>query len=328
MKVPFYRSLTLILFISIFTASYVLTGCNKDDEMIVSGDVTDVNVNGSLSPTNHTTARGNLFVTDQNGNPLSITSNDVSAVMTWTSDDPAGTSNGTVTINSVVSQDIAAAITMDYSGSMYSPSTLIPCMVDGVSAYINAMSSNDLAEIIKFSTSVSLVRPFTNNKTDLLTAVQSTANNPSAGSTALYESIYNATNDVSALNSADYLRAVIAFTDGGENASSVTRAQMISQALNYAIPVFTITLLNGVSPDDMKNIADTTGGFAFTVLPDSCNNISNIYTQINNQVNNAYSMSITWPNFEMPAAGTLVTVTVSVTYGSITKSFTKSYVLL
>ena len=326
MKFTYYRSLSLLLIIAFITSSYFFIGCNKNDEVVNTGGTTDIIVNGSLTPTSHSSAKGNMFVTDQDGNPLTVSSGDVSAVMSWTSDNPTGTSNGSVTLSSTVSQDIAAGITMDYSGSMYSPSTLIPCMENGVNSYINAMGSSDIAEIIKFSSTVSVVQGFTNNKTVLTNAVSSSANNPPAGSTALYESIYKSTQDV-ALQSTNYLRAVIAFTDGGENASSVSRSTMISEALNDGIPIFTVTLLNGASPDDMKNIADTTGGFAFTVEPDSCNNISGIYSQINNQFNNSYIITITWPSGEMPVAGTAVSVMITVNYEGIVKSFTKTYIL-
>ena len=323
MKFGYYRSLSLLLFIVIVMSSYMLSGCNKDDEIIV-GPVSDIIVNGSLSPTSHNSAQGNLFVTDQDGNPLSITSSNVGAVMNWAGPDATGgTSNGTVTITSTVSQDIAAGITMDYSGSMSQAD--ITCMETGVIAYINAMGSTDITEILKFGSTVAIVQPFTSDKNALQTAV--TNPSPVSGSTALYQSIYDATQST-ALQSSNYLRAVIAFTDGGENNSTVTRSTMINEALNSGIPVFTVTLLNsGSDPADMKNIADTTGGFAFEVDPNDCNNISNIYTQINNQFNNAYVISITWPNNEMPPAGTTVTVTGTVTTNNITKSFNKTFVL-
>ncbi len=323
MKFGYYRSLSLFLFLVLVMSSYLLSGCNKDDEIIV-GPVSDIIVNGSLSPTSHNTAQGNMFVTDQDGNPISITSSNVSAVMNWAGPDASGgSSNGSVTITSTVSQDIAAGITMDYSGSMSSQD--ITCMETGVTAYVNAMGSTDISEIIKFGSTVAVVQTFTSNKTDLLNAINATS--PVSGSTALYQSIYVATQNVSA-QSSNYLRAVIAFTDGGENNSTVSRSTMIDEALNNGIPVFTVTLLNsGSDPSDMKNIADTTGGFAFEVDPNNCNNISNIYTQINNQFNNAYVISITWPNNEMPPAGTPVTVTVTVTYENITKSFNKTFTL-
>jgi len=298
---------------------FTLSSCSKDDKIVTpTGGVTDIVVNGSLAPTSNSTAEGNLFVTDQDGNPLTITSGDVRAVMNWTTDI---SSQGSVNITSTVSQDIAAAITMDYSGSMSQQN--IECMENGVTAYVNAMGLTDIAEIIKFSTLVTVVQGFTSNKTDLLNAVQS--NDPSAGSTALYESIYKATQDV-ALQNPNFLRTVIAFTDGQENASTVSRSAMITEALTSGIPIFTVTLLNTTS-EDMQNIADTTGGFAFTIDPDSCGNITNIYAQINNQFNNAYKMSITWPANEMPPSGTSVTVTITVTTLGITKAFDKTYLI-
>ena len=298
-------------------------GCNQTDEVVTPGNVTNIETNGSLTPTSHSSVEGSLFVTDQEGNPVTISTGDVSAVMTWASDDPSASSNGTVTLTSSSNQHIASAITMDYSGSMHTPTTLIPCMETGVTAYINRMHHGDLAELIKFSTDVAVVQNFTTSKPDLLNAV--TSNSPTGGTTALYQSIYKATMDVSG-QSNNCLRTVIAFTDGAENHSTISRADMITEALTHGIPIFTVTLLNsGADPQDMQGISDTTGGFAFTVEPDSCEIIENVYEQINTQVNNAYSYTITWPISEMPPSGTTVTVTISVNYKGLISSFEKTF---
>jgi len=270
-----------------------------------------------------------MFVTDQNNSPVTgLTNSNVTAVLSWVGD---GSVNGTVTVQSGAAsgKDIAAATTMDYSGSMQPDQ--ITCMENGVKNYISAMNTNDITEIIKFDNSVIIAQTFTSNKSLLNAAVDS--NYSLGGSTALYQSIFQATNDAALQNSNQYIRCVIAFTDGGENASTVTRSDMISNALNNGIPVYTIGLLDyfsgttGTAGKDMKNIADTTGGFYFRIPPDTCQGLSAIYSTIKGQLNGAYTLDIVWPSGSLPPTGTTVTAVVTVTTGSLSASFRKEYII-
>lgn len=301
-----------------------MQGC---DESVVNPNpgVTSVNANGTITPTSRTEARGTMFVTDQDGNPITINSSNVTASLNWTTDNPVV---GTVTItqNSTSGLNISSGMTMDYSGSMGSTQRI--CMEDAVKAYVNAMPTTNIAEIIKFATTVQVMQQYTNNKTDLLNAVNAS---PSVGGlTALYQSIFVALNNAATVNSSQYVRTVVAFTDGGENASSVSRSDMLQASFNTGIPVFTVGLLNNPNSSaslDMQNIADTTGGFYFRVSPDSCGTLVDLYNSINAQLNNSYSINITWPNTGLPPAGTLVNAIITVTVNSVTSQFSKSYII-
>lgn len=315
---------SLILIVSVIGLLYYFPGCSTTDD-ILNPTASQIYANGSLTPVNRTTVSGNMFVTDQNGNPIQgLDANNITARLRWDVLDAPDSVLGTVTITPSTQQNIAAANTMDYSGSM--TALQIQCMENGVKAYINAMSSTDIAEIIKFSATVGVMQGFTNNKTLLLQAVDSLFSG-AGGTTALYQSIYQGLLDANGQPASQYLRAVIAFTDGMENASTVTRSTMIDQALSTGIPVFTVTLSdsNGGGVFDMKNIADTTGGFPFIVDPNNCGTLSTIYQQINNQLNNAYSITITWPSANLPPSNTQVTAVVYVTYNGLTASFQRSY---
>lgn len=322
------KSLSSFLFIIL--TIFLLNGCNKSDDPVSSTGVTLVNVNGSLAQISRTELQGTMFVTDQNNNPItSITSSNVSAVLNWVGD---GNVNGTVSVQTGTGggQDIAAVTTMDYSGSMGSDQIL--CMENGVKAYINAMKTTDLTEIIKFDDNVIVVQPFTSDKGLLTMAVDSNLN--LGGSTALYQSIFQGTEDVKTINPSQYIRCVVAFTDGGENASAVSREQMISNALTSGIPIYTIGLLDyysgtiGSAGTDMRNIADTTGGFYFRIPPDTCSGLNQIYNTISGQLNNAYSITITWPASGLPAPGTTVTAVITVAYNNLTASFQKQYIIM
>ena len=320
--------LNLILLISICGLLYYLPGCSKDD-ILIDPETGQIFANGSLTPTSRTQVQGNMFVKDENGNPIgSLDASNIVARLRWNAKDSPSDSvevNGNVTITQATQDDIAAALTMDYSTSMLTQQ--VQCMEDGVHAYINGMNSTDITEIIKFSTNVYVVQSFTNN-TALLHQVVDTAVIP-RNRTALYQSIYQGLLDANGISSSQYIRTVVAFTDGEENESTVTKPTMINQSLSTGIPIFTVTLTNSpTSPYalDMKNIADTTGGFPFIVDPDSCSQLNNIYQQINSQLNNAYSITIEWqPAASLPATGTAVTAFVYVTYQGMTAMFQRTY---
>lgn len=318
----------IMIGIAVLLLAFFLYSCSEDSPLTPEG-ITSINVNGSLVQINRTNVQGTMFVTDQNNAPVTgITSSNVTAVLSWVGD---GSVNGSVTVQSgsTSGKDIAAATTMDYSGSMQPDQVL--CMENGVKSYISAMNANDITEIIKFDNSVIIAQNFTSNKSLLNAAVDSNFN--LGGSTALYQSIFQATNDAALQSSAQYIRCVIAFTDGGENASTVTRSDMITNALNKGIPVYTIGLLDyysgvlGTAGKDMKNIADTTGGFYFRIPPDTCEGLSAIYSTIKGQLNGAYTLDIVWPSGSLPPTGTTVSALVTVNLGTLSASFRKEYVI-
>ena len=319
---------SLILLVSVIGLIYYFPGCSTTDDILNPTDTDQIYANGSLTPVNRTTVSGNMFVTDQNGNPIQgLDAGNITARLRWDVLDIPDSVLGTVTITQATQNDIASALSMDYSGSM--GTTQIQCMEDGVRAYINGMSSTDLAEIIKFSSTVGVMQGFTNNKTLLLQAVDS-AFAGAGGLTALYQSIYQGLLDANLISASQYLRTVVAFTDGAENNSTVTKSTMINESLSSGIPVFTVTLSsdsNSIYALDMKNIADTTGGFPFIVDPNNCGVLTNIYQLINAQLNNAYSITIVWPTSGLPPTGTQVTAVVYVTYQGLTAMFQRSYII-
>lgn len=325
-----YTNSAIVLLI-ILSLSIVYVSCSKDENPVTTNDVTSIQANGTIQQNTRTNATGTLIVVDQNGAPVSgISGSNVTAYLRWpakVADSVAGAV--TVTSNTGSGKNVSGAVTMDYSGSM--GSAQIQCMEDGVKTYINAMGSNDQSEIIKFDDMVIVAQPFTNNKALLINAVDS--NFSLGGSTALYQSIYKGTTDLIPVSGTTYTKAVIAFTDGGENASSVSRATMISTALNNAIPVYSIFLYSDTTNSlarDMRNIADTTGGFFFWAKPDATcsSSLTGVYNTIKGQISGSYTMNINWPASTLPPTGTLVRVTIIVSYEGMKTSFTKTYNIL
>ncbi len=329
MKKTYYISIVAVF---LLVSSLIYVGCSKDDNPVTPPNgVTSIQANGTVQQVSRTNTTGTLIVVDQNGAPINnLSSSNVTAYLRW----PAKTADSvsgavTVTSNTGSGKNVSGAVTMDYSGSMGSSQIL--CMENGVKTYINAMGSNDQSEIIKFDDMVIVAQPFTSNKALLINAVDS--NFSLGGSTALYQSIYKGTTDLIPISASSYIKAVIAFTDGGENASSVSRATMINTALSNAIPVYSIFLYSDTTNSlakDMRNIADTTGGFFFWAKPDSTcsSSLAGVYNTIKGQISGSYTMNIVWPSSSLPVTGTVVRVTVYIDYNGMKTSFTKTYAIL
>jgi hypothetical protein len=286
-----------------------------------------------------------VYVADQNGSAVSgLTASNFSAKLyygTGISKVNADSLTGSVVVQSIsaTGKSIAAAMSMDYSGSMFSGSSTnnkydrITNMETGVKTFVNAMGATDIGEIIKFGSTVDFVFPFTSNKTRLLVAADSSS--VSRGNTALYSSMYKGVQDAGAQSSTTYSRAVVAFTDGGENNSyPLTRAQLLALSRSYGIPIYTVGLLDAAYHTDppragygdeldLVQIADSTGGFYY--YAPSAAQLAQIYSTISGNLSNALVVTINWPTTGLPASGTVVRAIVSVNYNGLSTQFVRQY---
>jgi len=321
-----------------------INGCKKSGP--VEPSITRIDANATVVVRSRTEVAGTLFVTDQDGNPVgNLSSSNVTARLVWMSKS-MGEVVGTVTIrpNSSTGKSMAVALTMDYSGSMFSGSLdstgryqRIAGMENAAKTFIGNMSTSDIAEIIKFGSSVSVVQPFTSDKSALQTAI--VTNSFNRGSTALYQSIYQGLMDASRQDTSRYLRLVISFTDGGENSSYVSLWDVVAASVSNAIPVFTVGLLDSVyhttppgqgpcgdygCEPDLVFIADTTGGFYYYASSPAV--IAQLYDQINRVLrSSSYSFSVQWPSSGLPPSGTSVTMILGISVGNVSTEVRKTY---
>lgn len=187
--------------------------------------------------------------------------------------------------------DIGAAITLDYSGSMYYDSTDVPNMEMAVKYFINNKGTNDYCELIKFSTDVYVVTPFTTNDSLLLAGVDDSTYQLKQA-TAFYQSCLQGLADADSLATVypSLLPAIIGFTDGVNNINPQDPDTVVADALSKQIPVYTIGYGNYASypPDTttLKYIADTTGG-RFYWTPNTAD-LQQLYQYVNGQLTNVY----------------------------------------
>ena len=189
---------------------------------------------------------------------------------------------------------IISALTMDYSGSMYSDTTSIPAMENAIGTFINMKNPYDQIEIIKFSDTVELIVPLTPVNNTLLNGVFN-PNFNGHGQTAFYRAVMRGQDDVwnLAQYNPTYLPSVIGFTDGKNNLAPLTMDSLLYKSLYYQIPVYTVGY--GVNPDtaSLRTIADSTGG-AYAWNPSSTG-LAVLYQIVNGQLSNTVVIPIPPP---------------------------------
>ena len=172
-----------------------------------------------------------------------------------------------------VRNPISAALVFDASGSMTGTGNA-GAKAAGL-AFVGLMdSTTDEAAVFYFNTTVILTQQMTGNTSALTQAVNGL---PAAGGTAVWDAIYAGILEVdgSASNSK---RAVVALTDGGDNSSTRTPAEVIALAQQKNIRVFTIGLGSAINATELQSIAQLSGGLYYQTP--SASELQNIFTTI------------------------------------------------
>lgn len=258
-----------------------------------------------LSPLKSTEIKLYLSITDQAGNPFTEFNQynfTIKQVCTGTTDT---TIIGSITFNKLNNEGshIAVASTLDYSGSMSSSN--IQDMEDAVTYFINLKENNDYMEIIKFASTVQVMTDFTNDPDALIQGVLEPAN---VGTyTAFYDAVQQGIYDCDLfVNSrTGFMPAIIGFTDGGDNNSSISIDDLVSYAQGQQIPVYCLGF-GDPNTTMMNYLANETGG-RYYYTPDPTE-LQDLYALISGQLKNLYT--VTW-KYDKTGCDELTVVVVS-----------------
>jgi VWFA-related protein len=160
-------------------------------------------------------------------------------------------------------------------------------------SFTNKLSAPpDEAEIIRFAKIVEPVVPdpeFTSVKGDLIAAIQAAipVDQDFRDGTAMYDAVELAVADTAA-QGPGRRRAVVVIADGRDNISFIDLNELIDQALDSGVPVFTIGL-GDVNAENMQQLADETGG-QYYYAPDE-GDLDAIYDQISDIISNQYTLA-------------------------------------
>ena len=230
-----------------------------------------------------------------------------------------------LTTNNVASgKPIASQLVFDGSSSMITtdPQNLIGPAGKSFINILKADNTTNKVAIAEFGNSsydyyFHLWRNFTalTSTTYLFSSFDSLSK---TGSTPLYTSIRRGLEHTdSAITAAQYNRSVVAFTDGGDNASYTQDSLrgIINVALAKHIPVSVIGLGNTVEYAYLQQLASATGGVFAPV--DSSNALSTVFSAMATGISSGYTTVIAKFN-TLPVIGTKFYITITITSGGTT----------
>ena len=329
----------IVVFFILFSTSVLFTGCKKDKEEKPTGPYTNLNdysttdlelnlLRMELSPLRSTDIKMYLSVTDQEGNPLTDFNEynfEIKEVCTGETDT---TLVGTLHLSKPDQQNgknIAAAMTLDYSGSMGDDD--LSQMEDAVKTFVGFKEHDDYMEIIKFGTEVTVAAPFTNDRDILNNAIDNIPYDEDRA-TAFYDAVFTGLSDGMELyenHSGNVLPVILGFTDGKDNRSHITRNNLVLDAQLKQVPIYTIGY-GSEAEYTLNYIAEETGGRYFST-PDA-EELADLYTTISGQLKKLYLVEWQYDNPDCDKVTVIVKVTYTCGNGTLVAFANKKFIPL
>jgi VWFA-related protein len=189
------------------------------------------------------------------------------------------------------SQDapVTVGLLIDASGSMAPHRTMV---IAASMAFSKAMNPQDEFFVLGFNEDIHTPlppdKPFTNYEPALRIALVQAIK--ARGQTAIYDALHTGLDYV---QKGGFERQVlIVLSDGGDNASDTTRAQVLANAQASNAVIYTIALVDPLDaeadPGFLRQLSESTGGVAFR--PKSANEIEAILQQVARDIRNMYTI--------------------------------------
>jgi len=182
------------------------------------------------------------------------------------------------------SKSISCAILLDTTGSM---KDALASVKNAVSMFVDELREDDSAAIFGFSTSLRTLQDFT---TDRGAAKRAALRTKAGGATALFDAVV----EVAKLTSArSGKKAIVLFTDGSDNASSLRTEAAISRVAKIGIPIYAIAEGEAAQSHELKKqlrrITEATGGQLYEIR--NTKNVSGIFEDILSELKHVYLLS-------------------------------------
>lgn len=184
---------------------------------------------------------------------------------------------------------LSCALLLDITGSM---EEFLPVLKNSVLRFIDDLPADQELAIYTFSNNVQLAQDFTSDKRLTKQAVMRVR---SGGATALFDAAARVSRD---LEMRKGKKALVLFTDGNDNASSLTSNGASRRAKLAGVPVYAIAqgeaLRNRQFMQTLEDIASDTGGLALTVKKPT--DITSIFAAISQSLKHTYLFSWKMPD--------------------------------
>lgn len=166
----------------------------------------------------------------------------------------------------------SVAFVMDVSGSM---DNLIDEEAQAAQSLLEEMkkSGNYKVSLTTFSGNWNLLNDYT---TDLNAVINNLNGLRTGGGTALYDTLENTLYETLKQQGQRY---ILAFTDGEDSGSRISKEELVSLAQYYHVPIYIIAAMQeGYVTDQMKEIAQESGGKLYSIT--SMDDLYDIYYEI------------------------------------------------
>ncbi len=223
-----------------------------------------------------------------------------------------------VTLFNRTNLPIALALLVDTSASMESR---LPIAQEAAAGFARKLRPQDLAEIIDFDSRVIVLQNFTNNVSELETAIRRTS---AGGSTSMYNAIYIALKDLkkAIATSTDEIRrqAIVVLSDGEDTSSLLPFEEVLDLAKRSETAIYAIGLRGTETGSSnskgfreaefvLRQLAQETGGRAF--FPTQIADLNGIYSQIAEELSSQYTVGYSSKNPKRDGAWRRIVVRVN-----------------
>ena len=140
---------------------------------------------------------------------------------------------------------------------------------------VKKMEADDRAMVIKFNSSASLLQTLTDDKTLITSAINKV---DSYSTTAMCDGIHLANTIYASHSDTNHRKIMIVITDGIDNWSRYSVTEVIDEARNNDVKIYTIGLGKQIFTSDLERIASETGGKYY--YAEVASDLEEIYNEI------------------------------------------------
>ncbi|HUB80124.1 MAG TPA: VWA domain-containing protein [Bryobacteraceae bacterium] len=152
------------------------------------------------------------------------------------------------------SAPLSCAVLLDTTGSM---AEVLPAVKHSVMNMIDELAADDAVAIYTFSVGLKRMQDFTSDKA---AAKQAVLRSRASGQTALFDAISELAHEIEPRTGK---KAIIVFTDGDDNSSTLNARAAVQRAKKAGVPVYAVAegdaLKSGALLSEIREIAETTG---------------------------------------------------------------------
>ncbi len=186
---------------------------------------------------------------------------------------------------------LSLGILLDTTGSMQGA---LPIVKNATLRLIDQLRPNDSVAVYGFSTTLHVLQGFTSDKDAAKRAV---LNIRSGGQTALFDAVSRALSDLTPRKGK---KALVAFTDGQDNASYLEPDAASTRARKVGVPLYTVAqgeaLENLQLVGILHNLSLRTGGISFTAR--NAGRMDEIFSRISEDLQHCYLLAYVAPPAE------------------------------